>query len=816
MLHLPRNLRRSLFFAVTISCAAIAQAASPSLTAIEPHGGQRGTELDVSLVGDRLGDAQEILFYYPGVKLVKIEKAEDKQLKCRLKIAADCRLGEHALRVRTASGISDLRAFYVGALPAVAEQEPNNELAAPQKIELNVTVNAIGDREDIDYYQVEAKQGQPLVVEIEGMRLGNAIFDPVVAIFDSEQAELITVDDTPLVWQDAVAALVAPKDGNYTIAVREASYTGSRTSAYRMHVGTFPRPLAAYPAGGMLGQELEVRFVGDVAGELTQKIKLPAVPDPRFGLFAETQRGISPSPVGFRLADVGNVLETEPNNIQKEATSAELPLAFNGVISTAGDTDYFRFKAAKGTVYDVQCYARRLRSPLDPVIAIEQVGGGTIGGNDDAAGADAIQRFTAPADGEYAIRVTDQLGRGGPEYVYRIEFVAPKPTLTLAVPKTGRYTQERQVATVPRGNRFALLVSATRSAFSGDLAVAAEGLPAGVTLSADTLPNSVNMIPVLFEAAADAPVAGTLSNLTARLVDPKQAIAGGLNQPIELLYGPPNQNLYWSHPIDRLAVAVAEESPYKLSIVEPKAPLVQNGSMELKIVAERNEGFTAPITLLMLFNPPGVGSASSVTIPEGKNEAVYPLNANRNAEARKWKIAVVGSANAGKGPVWVSTQLATLEVAQPFVAFTLERTAVEQGATTEISAKIQQNTPFEGKAKVKLVGLPAKVTTPELEITKDSTELAFAITTNAASPPGRHRNIFCQVTVMQNGEPVLHTTGVTELQIDRPLPKADVASAASPKPATGQPPEKRLTRLEKLRLEAAQAKAARTAPPAQP
>ncbi|MBI3466667.1 MAG: peptidase, partial [Planctomycetes bacterium] len=509
-----RCLSGGLPFFAALLCSAVAYPASPILTAIEPHGGQRGAELEVSFVGDRLSDAQEILFYYPGIELLKIEKAEDREVKCRLKIAADCRLGEHAMRVRTATGISDLRAFYVGALPAVAEQEPNNDISSPQKIDLNVTVNAIGDREDIDYYQVAAKKGQPLVVEIEAMRLGNAIFDPVVAIFDSEQTELITADDTPLAWQDAVAAIVAPKDGNYTIAVRESSYAGSRSAAYRLHVGTFPRPLAAYPAGGKLGDQVDVRFVGDAAGELTQTIKLPAVADPRFGLFAQSDRGISPSPVGFRLSEVGNVLEAEPNNAQKEATSAELPLALNGVISSAGDVDYFHFKAAKGTVYDVQCYARRLRTPLDPVLAIERIGGGTIAGNDDGAGLDAVQRFTAPADGEYAIRVTDQLGRGGPEYVYRIEFAPVQPTLTLSVPKTGRYTQERQVATVPRGNRFAFLVTASRTNFSGDLLFGAAGLPAGVTVSADTLPANVNAVPVLFEAAADAPVAGTLSKLT--------------------------------------------------------------------------------------------------------------------------------------------------------------------------------------------------------------------------------------------------------------------------------------------------------------
>ena len=53
-----------------------------------------------------------------------------------VKIAADCRLGEHAFRVRTATGISELRTFCVGALPVVEEKEPNSDFATPQTIAL--------------------------------------------------------------------------------------------------------------------------------------------------------------------------------------------------------------------------------------------------------------------------------------------------------------------------------------------------------------------------------------------------------------------------------------------------------------------------------------------------------------------------------------------------------------------------------------------------------------------------------------------------------------------------------------------------------
>ena len=80
----------------------------------------------------------------------------------------DCRLGEHAFRVRTATGICELRTFWVGALPVVDEKEPNSDFDKPQPIALNVTVHGVVENEDVDYFVVECKKGQRLSVEVEG------------------------------------------------------------------------------------------------------------------------------------------------------------------------------------------------------------------------------------------------------------------------------------------------------------------------------------------------------------------------------------------------------------------------------------------------------------------------------------------------------------------------------------------------------------------------------------------------------------------------------------------------------------------------
>ena len=105
----------------------IAFAASPSLGAVQPRGAQRGTDAVLTFQGARLADAQEVLVYYPGIAVKKLEVVNDATLKVTVGIAADCRLGEHAFRVRTASGVSDLRSFWVGAMPTVEEVEPNDD-----------------------------------------------------------------------------------------------------------------------------------------------------------------------------------------------------------------------------------------------------------------------------------------------------------------------------------------------------------------------------------------------------------------------------------------------------------------------------------------------------------------------------------------------------------------------------------------------------------------------------------------------------------------------------------------------------------------
>ena len=170
-----------------------------------------------------------------------------------------------------------------------------------------------------------------------------------------------------------------------------------------------------------------------------------------------------------------------------------------------------------------------------------------------------------------------------------------------------------------------------------------------------------------------------------------------------MIRGGPGQSIYWRTDVDQLSFAVVDELPFRLEIQQPNVPIVRNGSMQLKIVAHKKEGWDEQINVQFPFRPPGIGAASSVNIPKGKNEALYPLNANGGAPIGKWPMYAIGQANVN-GAAWVASQLATLEIAEPFVQFAMDRTATEQGKPTEFFCKITTATPFEGNGESETLG----------------------------------------------------------------------------------------------------------------
>jgi len=756
-------------------------ATSPNLQDISPTGAQRGTELEATFSGDRLQDSEEIICYESGIQVLTLNLVTNKLVKAQLKVTPDCRLGEHHFRLRTATGLSDLRTFFVGPFPVVDETEPKDEPAKAQKVPLNTTVAGVIRNEDVDCFAVELMKGQRFSAEVEGMRLGRGDFDSRLTVLGPGGEVVADADDTWLGKQDPFVSFLAPKDGTYALKLREATYGGNENCHYRLHLGTFARPSVVFPAGGKAGETLVLTFFSEATGAFTNHVKLPETPEDVLGVFPELEQQTAPTPNWIRVSEFPNVLAVVPSQDREHATGAEHrpPFALNGILRQKGQEDWFRFTAAQGTPLSVTVYARRLRSPLDSVVEVHGPQGDLLASNDDAAGADSSLKFTPPETTNYFVRIRDTLGQGGSDFFYRVEVTPEKPALTVKIPEVARNdTQSRQYITVPRGNRFATLISARRANFGGELDFSINDLPAGVTLITNRMAANVDSMPLVFEAAPDAPIAGKLLDLVATGMNGTNPVTGKFSQEVELVQGAPNNTTYYATRVDKLCVAVTKEAPFKLQIIEPKVPLVQSGSMPLQILAERVADFDEPIEVQMIWNPPGVSAQPEVTIPKGAKNVVYTLSANGGAETKTWKIAVVGHATVEGGQMYVSSQLADLEIAPPYLSGKIETLWLNPGKTGKMTVNLKQNKPFEGQATVTLCGLPEKVTAAPRQITKDDQEVTFDVAAESACPPGSHRNLFCTVELTDKGMVIPHVIGQGGILRIVP-PKKDAAALAA-------------------------------------
>jgi hypothetical protein len=750
--------RRALLAAAcALALIPAARAGTPRVNSCYPSGGQRGTEVEVAFAGSNLADARDVLFDDGGFQVTYVG-FENNRFKAKIKIAPDARLGEHLYRVISNSGIADLRLFYVSPYPMIEAVKEKDNPDKAQEVPLNVTVYGRTQQESQDHYVVQLKKDQRLTATVIGARLQTQqIYDPFIRIEKEGGMILTEVDDTAFSRQDPVASIIAPEDGRYVVTIKESTNSGIGECHYLLHLGTYVQPLSVYPLGGKAGEELKVQLLGDSVGPIESKIQLPAKPTDDFELYAAHDNQPAPMPNTLRVSNFPNVLEVEPNDDPAHATTCppELPLALNGIIEKKGDIDYFKITAKKGVAYDLNIYARQLRSPLDSVLAIYDAKGNRLALNDDDGQPDSHLRWTAPGDGEFLVSVTDQLGRGGDLYTYRVEIKPVAQELAVYLPEMViNSSQERRAVPAPRGNRYASLIRVKRLDVGGDVQIVPQDLPPGVKYTLGIMDKSVDTVPIVFETDPDASITAKTFRLDVKLAEPPKdapAPPGDVVHVVSVVENG-NQKPYYTVTEHQLPIAVTEEPPVKITLVQPKVPLLQNGPMPLKVKLERKGDFKGPVTLGLLYAPPGVGSAGTSVVKEGENEGQVIISANDKAQLHKWNICVTGTVDYGTGPVWISTQMGELEVAAPFLAGKIQRTFVDQGDSSTVTVKLEQLIEFAGKAKITLQGLPQGVTAEEREITKDDKEVKIPIKADATATSGQHRQLFCQFRLEKDGE----------------------------------------------------------------
>lgn len=754
-------------------------AAPPTVEAVAPGVGQRGTTFTLTLTGARLADPQELLLYGPGVTCTKLAAADENEVTLTLQAAPDCRLGEYPFRLRTAGGASELKVFRITPLPVVAEREPNDSPKQAQAVPLNVSVAGVIESAGTDCYAVTLKKGQRLAAEVEAVRLGGEFTDAVLAVFGPDGKELAHADDTPLFRQDPFVTVVAPADGVYVVRVRETILGGSDSSRYVLHVGTFCRPQAIFPAGGPAGARTEVNLLGDAAGERTVPFT-PAAGATEF--YPADEGGPAPTPHPFRASPFPNVLEGDK-------AVAAWPVAFNGIIAAPGEVDDFRFKAAAGDVIDVEAFAYRIGSPLDPVVTVFDAAGKPVAGGDDDETHDSRAKVVIPAAGEYVLRVADKRKAGGPRFVYRVELAKPVAGLAVFLPTPARKSADRQVVTVPRGGRSLVYLAVRRDGVDGPATITPGDLPEGVTANVPPVPPGEYLVPVVVEASAGAPLGGKLVGLTGTC----GGVTGGFSQVVTLSQGP-GDSAYHATAVDKLAVVVTEEAPFSVAVLPPATAAPVDGTLDLMVKLTRAKDFSDPVEVFFPWLPPGTETPASVVIPGDQSEAVVTLVAHPAAEPGDWKLVAeakvaaasrvrrdpqagampgmdpppAGAGGAGgrgrrrrsaEGLPPVASNVVPLAVAAAPVKGAFKPAAGEQGKAAAVVCTLDLPAGLAGPFTAKLDGLPPRTVAPLVEVPAGAKQVTFAVAVDKDTPPTPYPSLVCELAGEAGGRKVVYRVG---------------------------------------------------------
>lgn len=823
------------------------------IEAVFPRAAQRGTTVELEIHGLFLEDPQEILFYRPGLRCVSIERAlpdlsqlDEKgklnpiemriggrafgatvkqRVKAKVVIDADCPIGLHPLRIRTAKDITTLSTFWVTPFPTQAEAEPfgewatNYDIAKAEPVPAspasgpNVTILGYivpGPKMDHDVYRVTRKKGERISVEVNSVRLSNIWWargelDLLVKILDASGKELAMSDDTPLLVQDPLVSIIAPHDGDYYIEIAQSLYSDTSNSFYThylAHIGNFETQQAVYPAGGPPGEKLEVTLIGDPQGRRSTRISLPAEP----GDF-EYDFGAA-YPLSMRVSNLRNVItpieSKHPIGIQEVG---ELPAALNGVIGKPNEVDQFRLRPTKGQGYLVRVYARSLGTPLDPLIELVPEGAeepelvGDDVNNYDERGLPGVPNafrrlnimdpsvvWNPKVDGPYILRIKDIRNQGAPTCVYRVE-VTPLENRVDTYLITRNYSRESprdSGLAIPQGNRWTLtlgLSAGQGNKYRDDLELYAEGLPAGVEMIAPPVKPVAGVypttVPIQFVAKPDAKPQAALVRFLARPAKPGVEFHSRASQAILFVgdhFGQSSNSLI----VDHYGLAVVNPAPFSVEVEVPKIPLIQDGELSVKVKLHRKPGFDEPIQIVSAWNPPGVGSEPTMEIPSGVSEAVYRFTAANTATPATWQTAIQARTLppnpkdvAGTGQTQVSSAFFDLTVAQPYVKLLAEPVGIRRGAAAKFTWKVSPQHPFKADASAKLSGLPKgiQVAEPMPVLKPNSEELTFDLKADDDALLGQYKEIGVELTFREAGQEIRQRTGAGVLRIDPALQK---------------------------------------------
>jgi hypothetical protein len=425
--------------------------------------------------------------------------------------------------------------------------------------------------------------------------------------------------------------------GEYYLEVRDTRYGGNAYWQYCIEINDRPFVTTVHPLRVTPGHAARLRLSGyNLPAEPIASLTLPA--NSRDGPLWTTlslgkDRTNAVPLVVSRLPDVmangrrqpaGGSLTSLPTPAVRHATLVAVPCGVSGLLAKEDEADRYCFEAKAGERFTIAVSAREYQSTLDSLVRIVNDKGDTLIENDDASDryihADSrIENWAAPAAGRYTIEVRDLHGRGGENFVYFLKIVRAEPRFELEI--------DTDKTLLAPGLASVIFVRALRKdGFAGEIQLAVDGLPAGVTASCGRILATGQDGCIIVRAAPEAKQ--TAVNLrifgTASRPDGKGKLEATA-RPLQEIYMPGGGRFHF--PADIHTLSISEPLDLQSVTVSPASITLKPGeSKRLEVTIKRSPGFKGNVTLDTVYQHLGTIYGSSmpagVRIDDGASQTL--------------------------------------------------------------------------------------------------------------------------------------------------------------------------------------------------
>lgn len=629
----------SLLFVTLLAASpvAFAQFHLARLQYLSRSGAQVGETFDLSVHGERLEEVVELRFSNPAIKaavktLDPLPFSKERRTHpghFTVQIPDDISAGRYEVRAVGRHGITNSRAFLITDLVHHQSTPPSHDQNSPNVLPIDQIVHGTVAAKETDWYAIEVTEGNNLFVQLLANRLDSALIGQL-GLYGPDKRKVHSVRGSDEL--DLAMSTQGLAAGTYTLGVRDFMHRGGPEFHYQILIreaGT-GRPL--------------IKPVADASGQLAM-----------YWL-----------PRAATLADVTNF--DHPSITDQTTRSIEPPADITSYFTQIQSDYAYQFNAAKGQKLAIDVISQRLLEPTDPRLIIERVETQADGDpklhhllhvDDSPNVTDGVIRlgskdpetvFLAPRDATYRLSIRDlDIGttlagamlRSGQKY--RLRVGPPNPRFDLVAyrvfPAKDTNAARPFSSKLFRGGAEMIRVFALRrDGWSGEIRIAVEGLPDGVTCEDAMIAANQDKTQLTLVASEQAVghtgsirVVGhsTDGDLVSPAVPVMIARARGHGR------GAVRNRVTTTLPIH---VSELDLSPLTLTLGDGNIAEVKPGeSLSLPIRMVRREGGKTPAIFRPINFPPGV-AAGEVTIAADATEGKIELKPNAATKPGTYSI----------------------------------------------------------------------------------------------------------------------------------------------------------------------------------